>query len=314
MGLSAVLKSLAGECRRHARWYRSAVHRHPVLASYPEPSDVLGALESSSGLPIEDRSRIILALVRQQAAAPHAVWQAILLRKPSRRCCSASSGRSAPAGCATASSRSSTASFRPSSTSPTERRWDPRHGATATDHPPRFDRLRRDREERRRTRPQSRPLRRPGTATSRRRPPRPTIPRCPGAPRPSSTAPCSPPSAPSTRPRAGASSNASTGAPSAVATDSSRSSAPTSCVVPKGKRDAFRNPPPRPACPSRPPRARRLCPVRRRAAGRSARGPPVLAGVRASPSKRAAQHVIAYAAALGIAEPAEPVTLPGSTK
>jgi hypothetical protein len=80
MGLSTVLKSLAGECRRHARWYRSAVHQHPVLASYSEPSGVLGALESSSGLTIEERSSIILALVRQQAAAPHAVWQAILLQ------------------------------------------------------------------------------------------------------------------------------------------------------------------------------------------------------------------------------------------
>lgn len=79
MGLSRTLKTLAGQCRRHAPWYRLAVQQHPVLAAYPDPANVLEALASSSPLPVEQRSVLVFALARAQRTRPHPVWQGLLV-------------------------------------------------------------------------------------------------------------------------------------------------------------------------------------------------------------------------------------------
>jgi hypothetical protein len=79
MGLKDIVEQMNRGLGRYLEKYVAAVKTVPALGPYPTLDMLLEALRLSSALSYGERTAIALALVRAQRAAPHPLWQQILL-------------------------------------------------------------------------------------------------------------------------------------------------------------------------------------------------------------------------------------------
>jgi hypothetical protein len=78
MDLATIIVALRNSVGRYAKEYAEGRARQDALAPYAKASAALAALAPSSSLGIDERSRLVLALVAEQQHKPHALWQAML--------------------------------------------------------------------------------------------------------------------------------------------------------------------------------------------------------------------------------------------
>jgi hypothetical protein len=76
--LAPLLTSLSKSVVRHAALYRATQPRLPALAPYPEVSALAATLAPGSKFDDASRAAVIVALVQEQAQAPHPLWSSLL--------------------------------------------------------------------------------------------------------------------------------------------------------------------------------------------------------------------------------------------
>jgi hypothetical protein len=78
LNLKTILRSLSASVRPYDPEYRRLREREPVLAPYATARALLDALSPASPLTLEQRQPVVRAILREQQASPHPLWQTLL--------------------------------------------------------------------------------------------------------------------------------------------------------------------------------------------------------------------------------------------